>query len=116
MTSLFFIVLVLFVITYIVRFNESTFFVFKYILNNKILIFLGKISYGIYLYHNFIPTLLNSKLINIYINPFLPDLLYKEYWGYLFLFENIVLLILISWLSFMLIEKRFLNLKKYFVY
>lgn len=109
-------IITLFVITYIVRFDESISIIFKYILNNRVLIFLGKISYGIYLYHNFIPTLLNSKLINIYINPLLPDLLYKQYWGYLFLFENIVLLILISWLSFILIEKRFLNLKKYFVY
>lgn len=109
-------IITLFVITYIVRFHESSSILFKYILNNSVLIFLGKISYGIYLYHNFIPTLFNSKFKNIYINPLLPEFLYKEYRGYLYLFENIVVLILISWLSFMLIEKRFLNLKKYFVY
>lgn len=104
------------VITYIIINRETKSLKFKFILNNKILIFLGKISYGLYLYHNIIPGTLNSKIINKYLNPLLPDLLYKKYWGQLFLLENIILLITISWLSFTLLEKRFLNLKKYFDY
>lgn len=106
----------LWVITYIIINPNKNSFDFKYILNNRILIFLGKISYGLYLYHNIIPSTLNSKLINIYFNPLLPDLIYKKYWGQLFLLENVILLVLISWLSFVLIEKRFLNLKIYFDY
>lgn len=104
------------VITYIIIHRETKSLKFKFILNNKILIFLGKISYGLYLYHNIIPGTLNSKIINKYLNPLLPDLLYKKYWGQLFLLENVILLITISWLSFTLLEKRFLNLKKYFDY
>ncbi|MGB4773709.1 MAG: acyltransferase [Daejeonella sp.] len=105
----------LWIITYIIINRETNSLKFKFILNNRVLIFLGKISYGLYLYHNIIPTL-NSKIINIYINPLLPDILYKKYWGQLYLLENSILLVAISWLSFILIEKRFLNLKKYFDY
>jgi peptidoglycan/LPS O-acetylase OafA/YrhL len=96
--------------------KDSDSSVFRYIFNNRFLIFLGKISYGLYLYHSIIPGLLNSKFVNIYINPCLPDILYKKYWGELFLIENSILLILISWLSYNFIEKRFLTLKKYFIY
>lgn len=106
----------LWIITYIVIYHNTNSLKFKFILNNRVLIFLGKISYGLYLYHNIIPSTLNSKIINIYINPLLPDLLYKKYWGQLFLLENTILLVVISWLSFIFIEKRFLNLKKYFEY
>jgi len=106
----------LWTITYIIINRETNSLKFKFILNNKVLIFLGKISYGLYLYHNIIPSTLNSKIIDKYLNPLLPDLFYKKYWGQLFLLENIILLITISWLSYILIEKRFLNLKKYFEY
>ncbi len=103
-------------LAYIMLNYEADSLRFKFILNNRMLIFLGKISYGIYLYHNIIPSTLNAKLINKYLNPLLPDLLYKRYWGQLFLVENIILVVFVSWLSFVLIEKRFLNLKKYFEY
>ena len=106
----------LWVITYIIINRDTNSLKFKFILNNRILIFLGKISYGLYLYHNIIPATLNSKIVNIYFNPLLPDILYKKYWGQLYLLENFILLITISWLSFIFIEKRFLNLKKYFEY
>jgi peptidoglycan/LPS O-acetylase OafA/YrhL len=96
--------------------KESDSLLFRCIFNNRLLIFLGKISYGLYLYHNIIPGLLNSKFINIYINPYLPSILYKNYWAQLFLIENTVLLIAFSWLSYNFIEKKFLRLKKYFVY
>ncbi|NII24551.1 acyltransferase [Pseudoflavitalea sp. X16] len=105
----------LWLITYIVINADSNKPLFKFVWDNRILIFLGKISYGLYLYHNLIPTL-NSKVINVYINPLLPDILFKRYWGELFLAENTILLIFISWLSFVFIEKKFLFLKKYFEY
>jgi peptidoglycan/LPS O-acetylase OafA/YrhL len=96
--------------------KDSNSLPFRYIFNNRFLIFLGKISYGLYLYHNLIPGLLNSKFINIYINPYLPSIFYTNYWGQLFLIENTILLILVSWLSYNFIEKKFLHLKRYFVY
>jgi peptidoglycan/LPS O-acetylase OafA/YrhL len=108
-------VISLWVITYLVLNNQSNKLSFKLFWNNKILIFLGKISYGIYLYHNLVPWI-NSKIINIYLNPLLPDFLYKKHWGILFLAENTILLIIISWFSFYFIETRFLSLKKYFEY
>jgi len=108
-------IITLWIITYIIINRETNSIKLKFILNNRVLIFLGKISYGLYLYHNLIPTL-NSIIINRYLNPLLPDILYKENLGKLILLENIILLISISWLSYILIEKRFLNLKKYFEY
>lgn len=104
----------LWLITYIIVSLGTGKLRFKFIFNNSVLIFLGKISYGLYLYHNIIPEALNSKIINVYINPLLPDILYKKYWGELFLVENAILLVLISWLSYKYIEKPFLNLKKHF--
>ncbi len=105
----------LWTITYIVINGERKNLKFKFILNNKGLMFLGRISYGLYLYHNIIPTF-NLKVLNTFINPLLPDVVNKTYWDQLILVENIGLLIFISWLSYVTIEKRFLNLKKHFPY
>jgi peptidoglycan/LPS O-acetylase OafA/YrhL len=99
------------ILTYVVLNAESGTLKFKFIFQNPILLFLGKISYGMYLYHFIIPSLLNTILINKYFNPHLPDFLYVQNLKWLFFFENFFLLILISWLSFIFIEKRFLNLK-----
>ena len=104
------------VITYIIIKRETNSLRFKFILNNRMLIFLGKISYGLYLYHLIIPYVLNSKMLSIYNNPLLPDIFYKRYWQHLFLLENIIVLIIVSWLSYIFIEKPFLSLKKYFGY
>ena len=104
------------VIAYIILNYEANSLKFKFILNNRILIFLGKISYGMYLYHEIVPNVLNLKIINVYLNPLLPDVLYKTHWEQLYLIENCILLILVSWLSYTFIEKRFLSLKKYFNY
>lgn len=104
------------IITYIVINGEANSLRFKFILNNKILIFLGKISYGLYLYHNIVPSTLNSRIIDKYLNPLLPDLIYNKYHADLFLLENTILLIAVAWLSYIFIEKPLLNLKKYFEY
>lgn len=104
----------LWIITYIVVYSEKESFKFKFILNSRALIFLGKISYGVYLYHNIVPTMLNLNLINKYLNPLLPEIIFKTYWDQLYLLENSILVIGISWLSYIFIEKRFLSLKKHF--
>lgn len=105
----------LWVITYIILRNRTNTLKFRFIFNNKILIFLGKISYGLYLYHNLIPAF-NARVIDKYINPLLPDLLYKRHTEKILLLENTILLLVISWLSYILIEKWFLNLKEKFGY
>jgi len=101
-------------ISYILLYHDSEKLKFKFILNNKILIFLGKISYGLYLYHTLVPQLITSKVIDIYLNPYLPNFIYKEHWGELFLFENAVCLLLLAWLSYKFIELPFLKLKNKF--
>lgn len=87
--------------------------IFRFFLNNPILIFIGKISYGIYLYHNIIPKFTNiiknssliksSESLNLFLS--LP---------YVLLIINSILLIVISWGSFKIIEAPFLKLKKHF--
>lgn len=83
--------------------------------SNRYLIFIGKISYGLYIYHNLLPRLLNYPIINVYINPYLPMLLRKQYFGWLFLVENLIVLFLAAWASYTLIEKPFLKFKRFFI-
>jgi peptidoglycan/LPS O-acetylase OafA/YrhL len=108
-------IIALWLIAYIVLHQQNDKLKINMLLSNRILIFLGKISYGIYLYHHIIPSALNLKIIDRYLNPLLPDYLYKDHWARLYVTENAILLVLISWLSYVLIEKRFLNLKKQFL-
>ena len=68
------------------------------ILSFSPLVFLGKISYGIYLYHFMLPEYLH--LIFKFNFPL--------EWNILF---NFVILVLLSWLSYLIIEMRFLNWK-----
>ncbi len=75
---------------------------------NKYLLYIGKISYGVYLFHKFVPSyyklILNKLNISMYNNMF---------------FEFIIcssITILIAALSFKIIETPILKLKKYFSY
>ena len=74
-------------------------------LENSILNFLGKISYGIYMYHPLVihlafSLLLRSKIAN----------------HYLYYFLIFSLSILISWLSYEFLESKFIRLKKKFTH
>ena len=91
--------------------------IMNYILNNKWLIRIGKISYGVYLYHLFVPELwmwINQNFykwgIDLFFNQAMPESV-KPYW--LFVQESAFLLLLciISW---MLIEKPINDLKNRF--
>lgn len=104
----------LWLIAYIIMNYNNANLKFKFLLNNPVMIYIGKISYGIYLYHRLVGTVLNSALIDKYLNPLLPDVLYKRHWGELYLVENLILLTLISWFSYKYLETPFLRLKKYF--
>lgn len=89
----------------------------NFIFNNKWLMWMGKISYGIYLYHLFIPELwqwintkFNSNNIDFFYNQAMPVSL-KPMWLFI---QEFSFLLLISMLSWKLIEKPVNDLKKRF--
>lgn len=89
----------------------------NYILNNKGLIQLGKISYGIYLYHLFVPEVWSwmikkfaSYNVDLFFNGAMPEAL-KPAWLFLQEFSFLILICVISW---RLIEKPINSLKKLF--
>jgi len=92
---------------------EKRFILSKIILDNRILIFIGKISYGIYLYHLMIPYFAYKALTSI--NNLLPSFI-RKYNSHLLIAENFVLLIVIAFLSWQLIEQPALRLKNRFNY
>lgn len=97
--------------------NPNSLFPSK-ILGNPVLVFLGKISYGVYLFHNFIPILLNSLLhllgkknIVIFFLLYNPNL---DKQSILFYFISFIILLIISITSFYLFESKIQKFKKYF--
>lgn len=108
----------LYLIAFTIQFQGSV--LHTVLLNNKALIFLGKISYGIYLYHNFMPWIwqaivnkLNQFNLHIpLVNAYMPG----KFGGALVLLERFALLVLISWISWILIESPINKLKDKFNY
>jgi peptidoglycan/LPS O-acetylase OafA/YrhL len=78
--------------------------ILKRIFENKILLFLGKISYGLYLFHFFIPLIYNFLKFPKFSNLFLQFAVYS------------FILVIISSISWYLLEKPVNSLKKYFSY
>ena len=79
------------------------------VFSNRILIFLGKISYGMYLYHIFLPW--SYYKINAPLNDMLPDFL-DPFMFPVTVVENFALLVVISWLSYKFIERPILHFNK----
>lgn len=79
------------------------------ILENPILCYFGKISYGLYIFHLpvfiFLPQIL--KILNAE-----PDQTYQQY--FLQVFLHFIITLLLSITSYFLLEKPFLKLKKHF--
>lgn len=81
------------------------------ILSNNVLVFIGKISYGIYLFHNLLPFVI-ERVFGGDAFDFAPELWRNEVE---FLIE-VSVLILIAWLSWTFIESPINKLKRYFKY
>lgn len=78
--------------------------IMKIILENKVLVYLGRISYGLYLFHPYITVMYKNLKF-----PVIDNLLLR------FTVQTIALVIIAS-ISWYLIEKPINNLKKYFKY
>lgn len=98
--------------------NAKSGVVKKYFLENHVLNFIGKISYCIYLIH---PYFLNFN--DAYIEFIRKKLAVHHYrtseflTSYTFVYwYNVACLVLVSWLSYILIEQPILKLKKFFKY
>ncbi len=103
-------------IIYYCMFKNSNRFV-NFILNNKWLIRIGKISYGVYLYHLFIPELWGwiinkfaSWNIDLLYNKAIPGVI-KPAWLFIQHFSFLILICILSW---KLIEKPINKLKDRF--
>jgi peptidoglycan/LPS O-acetylase OafA/YrhL len=94
-------------IAYVLYRRDHIYRPFTWVLNNRPLIFLGKISYGIYLYHPIIPRYTTGLLVRF--NQYIPWL-----GNHLMFLEQSVLVILTAWISWRLVEQPILGLKKYF--
>jgi peptidoglycan/LPS O-acetylase OafA/YrhL len=82
-------------------------------LTNPVLVFVGKISYGMYLYH--LPLAWDYDLLYKYLNHRLPAGV-LPYQAYIVFGENMVLLVGLSWASWVVVERPLLRLKQYFDY
>ncbi|WP_018478148.1 acyltransferase family protein [Pontibacter roseus] len=101
------------VIIGILRHADKKSLFFDYILGNSFLIFIGKLSYGIYLFHHILPYFFSSYFIQM--NEYLPPYFY-EYKFYILQVENFTFVVTIAFLSWKIIEMPFLKFKKYFRY
>ncbi len=97
--------------------NNKSLFLKKYLLENKVLNFIGKISYGIYICHPFIvrvdgpfKAFIDDRIV---YNPFWHDFLTNDYFFYAL---DLALLIFVCWLSYTFIEMPILSLKRFFKY
>jgi len=86
---------------------------YKFVLNNRALIFLGKISYGVYLYHLMLPVFSGKVL------PWINERLFSGWMAssvYLQNVENFCLLLAGAYLSWKLIEQPILRKKQNYSY
>jgi peptidoglycan/LPS O-acetylase OafA/YrhL len=85
----------------------------EWVFNHRVLIFIGQISYGIYLYHNIVSVFWRNLVV--------PHLDFVRLAvgtagaNGIFLIAKFIILIILAWLSYQLIEKPFLSLKRFFV-
>lgn len=83
------------------------------ILNNKFLMFIGRISYGLYLYHLIVPYFSNLLLKHLNLYYPLKSVIGSRFFYYVLGMGNFALLLLVAWFSWKFIEKPILGLRKY---
>ncbi len=94
--------------------NNRVHWIQKYVLENRVLNYIGKISYGIYLFHDPLQPLYDGFMGRLMTrHPGLPAFLGNYYFSYA---AKIVILLIICSLSYRFFELPFLNLKKRFAY
>lgn len=87
-------------LTYAIKPRENL--LYRWVLTNQVLIQIGKFSYGIYLFHNFIPPLLKNWIGT---------------WSFKFVLPTyFIVLFAVAWLSWRFLETPINNLKKHFTY
>jgi peptidoglycan/LPS O-acetylase OafA/YrhL len=103
----------LWLITHVIKNKEKAGGTVVKFLSTNLLVFIGKISYGIYLYHLYIPWLrqfLLRPLIGDYHSGLDRPIIFT-----LFFIFDLLLLFSIAFLSWKFIEQPILSFKKYFV-
>ncbi|MDX1761971.1 MAG: acyltransferase [Christiangramia sp.] len=100
------------VISFIYLNKESKSFIFRFLWNNNILIYIGRISYGIYLYHKILPTF--SWIIRRKLQSFIPEIKWFFELPHTVFITNFIILIFISSASYRFIESPILRYKRYF--
>lgn len=109
-------IITLWIINYCLYLNDIRFL--NFCLNNKSLIFIGKISYGVYIYHTIIPWIWSLAVVSLKelgvnfhsLYFFAPKSLHNE----IDLIIKFSLLIGIAWMSWIIIESPINSLKKKF--
>ncbi|MUP45333.1 acyltransferase [Gramella sp. BOM4] len=99
-------------ITYIYLNRNSNSPGFTYFLNLPVLVNIGKISYGIYLFHKILPSF--TWMFRFKIQGFLPSLKPIFENQNFILISDFIILILLAWASYRFIELPFLKLKRFF--
>jgi len=87
--------------------------ILEWVLNARVLIFIGQISYGLYLYHNLISIVWRNFVLEHM--SFIADMIGKGYADLLLLVVKFLVLLGAAWCSYRFIERPFLSLKRYFV-
>jgi peptidoglycan/LPS O-acetylase OafA/YrhL len=88
--------------------------VITWVLRNPVLVFLGKISYGLYLYHTVVDIFF-YHVVRDFLNPHLPAFLMNQQ-ALLYLAECSIMLLAIATFSYYVIEMPFLRMKRLFNY
>lgn len=85
----------------------------RFVLNNKVLVFIGKISYGIYLYHLMVP-LFVSKTLEWANEHLFPGLVVHN--SYVMMVVDLCILLAGAYISWKVIEQPILGMKRNFAY
>ena len=94
--------------------NNKSEWMRRYILENRVLNFVGRISYGVYLYHYTLGRVFDNMVLKYTAtHTSLPSIVSNFYFLYC---VKLILLIILCWMSFVLIEQPILKLKKRFEY